>query len=105
MPDPEIAEVVKRLPGYLQPVVTLMAIMVPPSEESKMREKMGREALAQATSMVLMVSILVHLDLHQVTTDRLSNNLFLFPFQSVIAMTWAHKDCDRSLKVTEKWTE
>ena len=56
-PDPEIAEAVKRLPGYLQPVVTLMGTMVPPSEESKMWEKRGREALTQATSMVLMVSI------------------------------------------------
>ena len=57
-----------------------MATMVPPSKDSKMREKKGREALAQATSMVLMVSILVHLDLHQVTIYRLSNDSFLFPF-------------------------
>ena len=40
-PDPKIAEAVKRLPGYLQPVVTLMATMVPPSKYSKMREKRG----------------------------------------------------------------
>ena len=59
-PDLEVAEVVKRLPGHLQPVVTLMATVVPPTEESKLREKRGREALAQATSMVLMVSILAH---------------------------------------------
>ena len=44
--DPEIVEVVKRLPGYLQPVVTLLDTMVPLSEDSKMREKRGREALA-----------------------------------------------------------
>ena len=78
--DPEVAEIIKRLPGYLQPVVTLMATMVPPTEESKLQEKRGWEALAQATSMVLMVSILVHLNLHQVTADRLPNCLFLFPF-------------------------
>ena len=77
-PNHEIAEAIKRLPGYLQPVVTLMAIMVPTSKDSKMREKRGPEALAQATSVVLMVSILVHLDLHQVTIDCLSNSLFLF---------------------------
>ena len=41
-PDPEVAEVIKRLPEYLQPMVTLMAMMVPPTEESKMREKRGR---------------------------------------------------------------
>ena len=35
-PDPELFEVVKQLPGYLQPVVTLMAMMVPPTEESKL---------------------------------------------------------------------
>ena len=57
--DANIAETVKKLPGYLQPVVTLMATMVPPSEESKMREKRGREALAQAMSMLLMVSTLL----------------------------------------------
>ena len=60
-PDPEVAEVVKRLLRYLQPVVTLMATMVPLIEESRLREKRGQEALAHAISMVLMVSILVHL--------------------------------------------
>ena len=39
--DPELSEVVKQLLGYLQPVVTLMAMMVPPTEESKLREKRG----------------------------------------------------------------
>ena len=34
--DPELAETMKRLPGYLQPVVTLMATMVPPDEESRL---------------------------------------------------------------------
>ena len=36
-PDPKFTEVVKRLPGHLQPVVTLMGTMVPPTEESKIR--------------------------------------------------------------------
>ena len=53
--NPELTEVVKRLPGYLQPVVTLMATMVPPTDERKMREKKGWEAMNQAASMVLMV--------------------------------------------------
>ena len=44
-PDPELAEVVKRLPRYLQPVVTLMAMLVPPTEESRLWEKKGWEAL------------------------------------------------------------
>ena len=57
-PDPELSEVVKKLPGYLQPVVTLMAMMVPPTDESKLREKKGREALNQGTNMVLMVNTL-----------------------------------------------
>ena len=64
----------------MQLVVTLMATMVPLTEESKLRKKRGREALAQATSMVLMVIILVCLNLHQVIVNRLSNDLFLFPF-------------------------
>ena len=82
-PDPEVTEVVKRLPGYLQPVVTLMAMMVLPTEASRLRKKKGQEALAQATSMVLMVSILTHLNLHQVTTDCFPNNLFLFSFSEL----------------------
>ena len=63
-PNADIAEAIKRLPRYLQPVVTFMATMVLLSKESRMWEKRGWEALAQATSMVLMVSILVHLNLH-----------------------------------------
>ena len=56
-PDLELSEVVKQLAGYLQPVVTFMATMVPPTEESKLREKRRREALNQGTSMVILVSI------------------------------------------------
>ena len=62
--NPELSKVVKQLPGYLQPVVTLMATMVPPTEESKLQENRGWEALNQGTSMVLMVSILFPLCLH-----------------------------------------
>ena len=57
-PDPELAEVVKRLPGYLPPVVTLMATMVPPTEESRLQDKRGQEVLDQGVSMVLLVSAL-----------------------------------------------
>ena len=35
-PNADIVEAVKRLLGYLQPVVTLMATMVPSFEESRM---------------------------------------------------------------------
>ena len=79
-PDPEIAEAVKKLLGYLQPVVALITTMVPPIKESKLREKRGWEELAQATSMVLIVSIFVRLNLHQVTADCISNGLFLISF-------------------------
>ena len=79
-PDLKVAEVVKRLPGYLQPVVTLMATMVPPTEKSKLCKKRGQEALAQAINMVLMVSILVHLNSYQVTVYHLPHCLFLFSF-------------------------
>ena len=54
-PDPELVEFVEQFPGYLQPVVMLMVTMVPPTEESKLREKRGREALNQGTSVVLLV--------------------------------------------------
>ena len=36
IPDPELVEVVKRLPGYLQPVVTFIVMTVPSTEESKL---------------------------------------------------------------------
>ena len=35
--DPELSEVVKQVPEYLRPAVTLMAMMVPPTKESKLR--------------------------------------------------------------------
>ena len=44
-PNPELFQVVKQLPRYLQPVVTIMVTMVPPTEESKLGEKRGHEAL------------------------------------------------------------
>ena len=56
--DANIAKAIKMLPEYLQLVVTFMATMVPSSEESRMWEERGQEALAQATSMMLMVSTL-----------------------------------------------
>ena len=56
IPDPELVEIIKKLPGYLQPMITLMATLVPPTEESKLWEKRDREALNQAANMVLTVS-------------------------------------------------
>ena len=44
-PDPKLSEVIKQLPGYLQPMVTLTVIMVPSTEESKLQEKRGQEVL------------------------------------------------------------
>ena len=57
----ELTKVVKRLLGYLQLMVILMATMVPPTEESRLREKRGREALNQAANMVLTVSTFLRL--------------------------------------------
>ena len=55
--DPDIMATIRQLPPYLQPMVTLMANMVSPNEESKMRENRGKEALEQATNMIMVVSI------------------------------------------------
>ena len=57
-PDLDIMATIRQLPPYLQPVVTLMVNMVPPNEESKIREKRGKEALTQSTSMIMVVSII-----------------------------------------------
>ena len=44
--DLDVMTTIKQLPLYLQPVVTLMSNMVPPSEEERLRNKKGKEALA-----------------------------------------------------------
>ena len=81
-PDPELAEVIKRLPGYLQPVVTFMATMVPPTEESKLWEKRGQESLNQGTNMVLLVSALFFLYFYQVVVDRYLDNILPLFFRA-----------------------
>ena len=55
-PDPDVMATIRQLPSSLQPVVTLMANMVPPSEEDKLWEKRRKDALAQSTSVILAVS-------------------------------------------------
>ena len=77
-PDPELTEVVKRLSGYLQLVVTLMAMMVPPTEESRLREKKGREELDQGVNMVILVSALFSLYFCQVAVDHHPDNILYF---------------------------
>ena len=79
-----------------------MATMVPPIEESKLREKKGREALAQAINMVLLVSILVRLDSYQLIADRLSNDLFLFSFSECHSDDLRDEDYDRPLRVGDR---
>ena len=49
---------IRQLPPYLQPMVTLMANMVPPSEEDKLRNKRRKEVLTQSTNMIMVVSFI-----------------------------------------------
>ena len=56
-PDPDVMATIRQLPSYLQPIVTLMTNMVPTNEEDKTRDKRGKEAFAQSTSMIMVVSI------------------------------------------------
>ena len=49
---------IKQLSSHLQSVVTLMANMVASGEEDKLWEKWGFDALSQATSMMLEISII-----------------------------------------------
>ena len=58
-PDPNVMATIKWLPSHLQLVVTLMANMVAPAKEDKLREKRGFNALSQATSMILVVSLIL----------------------------------------------
>ena len=37
---------IRQLPLHIQPVVTLMANMVPSNEEDRLQEKKGKDALA-----------------------------------------------------------
>ena len=57
-PYPDVMVIIRQLPPYLQLVVTLMANMVPPSEEDRLQDKRGKEALAQSTSMIMVVSFI-----------------------------------------------
>ena len=81
-PNAEITKAVNSLPGYLQPVVTLMATMVPPSEERKMREE-GLEGAVSGYQYAAHGEYSCSLNLHQVTVDCLSNDLFLFLFKAL----------------------
>ena len=47
---------------HLQPMVTLLVKMVSSSEEGKLREKRGKDALEQAVSMMMAVSIISSFD-------------------------------------------
>ena len=49
---------IRQLPPYLQPMVTLMVNMVPPSEEDKLRNKRRKEVLTQSTNMIMVVSFI-----------------------------------------------
>ena len=60
--DADVSVAIRQLPSYLQPVVTLSATMDPPHEESKMREKRGKDTLEQAASVMITVSITSPLD-------------------------------------------
>ena len=58
-PDLDVMATIKRLSSHMQPMVTLMANMVAPTEEDKLREKKGFDALYQATNMILSVSLIL----------------------------------------------
>ena len=56
--DADVTMTIRQLPSYLQQMVTLLANMVPPHEESKMREK----TLEQGTSIMIAISTTYPLD-------------------------------------------
>ena len=60
--DVYVTTAIRQLPSYLQLMVTLMANMVFPHEESKMREKRGNDTFEQVASMMMAVSITYSLD-------------------------------------------
>ena len=53
---------IRQLPPYLQLVVTLMENMVPLYEEDRLKDKKGKEALTQSTSMIIVVSFKLFLE-------------------------------------------
>ena len=48
---------IRQLLLYLQSAVTLMANLVLPSENDRLRDKGGKKALTQSTSMIMVVSL------------------------------------------------
>ena len=61
--------------------------------------------MAQATSMILMVSIAFKFLPSDGRSLLFLTTYFSLFFSSVIAMTWAYEDCDRPLKVVESRAE
>ena len=52
----DLTSIIGQLPLHLQSMVTLLAPTISPSVEGKMMEKMGKDALQQAASMMVAVS-------------------------------------------------
>ena len=60
--DADVAIAIRQLPSHLQLMVTFLAEIVSPSEEGKLKEKRGKDAIEQATSMMMVVSIVSSFD-------------------------------------------
>ena len=58
-PDPDVMATIRQLQPHLQPVLTLMATMVPPSKEDRLWEKRGKDVLALSSSIIMVVSFIV----------------------------------------------
>ena len=56
--DVDVASTIGQLPSHLQPMVMLLAKMVSPSDEGKLKEKKGKDALKQVASIMVAVSII-----------------------------------------------
>ena len=60
--DANVTSAIGQLLSHLQSMVTLLAKMVSPSKEGKLREKRGKDALEQATSLMMAISIISSFD-------------------------------------------
>ena len=55
--DADVGSPIRRLPSHLQSLVISLAKMASPSEEGKLKEKRRKDAFKQATSMMVVISV------------------------------------------------
>ena len=79
-----------------------MVNLVPPSEEDRLRDKKGKKALAQSTSVIMVVSFNSFLEFFLSVVCFFPHH-FSFLLQSAMAAAWVYEDYERPFNLSDKW--